>query len=113
MPSVYERPNRGRGVAAFSGHRDRAVVGHEFRRPIARGESVQSNPKWRSIMSSESIAATGGTRESAAASSANEVGAIGLPPRAALTVAGLSRASRARSVADQPRLVISWRNRPA
>jgi len=42
----------------------------------------------------------------------SEDAAMGLPPRAVLIVAGLSRAARARSVGLQPRRAISWRRRP-
>ena len=63
-------------------------------------------------MINESITPLAGTRANAAAISATELAAIARPPSAALTVAGLSFDSRARSVAAQPRRAISWRSRP-
>jgi len=61
---------------------------------------------------SPSIAFLAGTRVNAPAMRSSDLAAIGRPARAALIVAGLSRDSRARSVADHPRRTISNRSLP-
>jgi len=64
-------------------------------------------------MMSPSIAFLAGTRVNAPAMRSSDLAAIGRPASAALIVAGLSRDSRARSVADHPRRTISSRSLPA
>jgi len=64
-----------------------------------------------SVPRSRSITSTVGVSARALAIRLNDDAAIGLPPRAALTVAGLSLAARARSTGLQPLLEISCRRR--
>jgi hypothetical protein len=58
------------------------------------------------------MTSTTGAFASALAIRLRDEAAMGLPLSAALTVAGLIRAARARSTGLQPLRVISWRSRP-